>query len=235
MRRRLRQQQNDDQRADGQPDHGNTAEDAGGGCNRCCNGDDCGQHCARIAAQQIKCRLFQHARVCNARNKKSKPKDEEHRVQMNQLIQNVKKSSWRGCGCLQHIQPAAQLGRTESTLQALLRPGAARKSCAHHKAHAVGKCALLQLVCEGAEQKEAEDGGADLDRQQPHWNGGTAARSRRNHKCGCQTCAHKQARWQMHHGGCCTHLIWKLKISLTVIAVVRAGAFTMRPTINCAH
>ena len=153
------QHENDHEGPDRQPDHRDAVE----------NPRDKGHHGGHRhhgrqngpvePPQQEQRDAFQHPRLRDDRDEERQAEDEEHRVGVNQLIEAAIRQEVRA-----RPHPPTRFGN----LGVPLRRSEPAEGRHDHQQHSVGQGVLVQLVFEGTEQEQREDGREHFDRQQPH-------------------------------------------------------------------
>ena len=164
--RRGREHQDDDQRSNRQADHRDAAQNARHERDHRCHCDDRRHDEAVEPPQQEERQAFEQPGLSDHRHHERQAQDEQHRVGVNQVVESVKRQQVRG------NPDAPPLPRDFGVPRGRRKPAERRDD---DEEHPVGQRVLVNLVPEGSEDEQPQDGGQHLGRQQPERNRRRAA------------------------------------------------------------
>ena len=121
------------------------------------------QHVALVPAQQREGDGLEEAGLRDHRDEEREPEYEGHRVRVHELVEAMPGEQV----VAQERQPRPPAFRRDALAEMRARPRDAEESGDDDERHAVGEGVLVDAVAKGTEDEEADDGGEDLDRQEP--------------------------------------------------------------------
>ncbi len=132
--RRRRQQQDNDQGADGEPDHGDSVENPRSDSHHCGHGDHRGQNCSPILVQEREGDAFEQTGLGNHRNEEREPQQKQHGIGMHQVVEPMER---------QEVVPDPVLPTVLCDLDMPLGRGQTAEGRPDDQEHAVGEGILV--------------------------------------------------------------------------------------------
>jgi hypothetical protein len=160
--RRVGEEHDHHQRPDGEPDHRDAVEDAGGERHHRGYGDGRRQDVAPVSLEQKEDDALQEPRLRDYRHEQGEAEDEQHGIGMDQVVEAVP-----GQQMLARERPQGDPSLVgDRAAQVRGGPPDADEGGDDHHRHAVGEGVLVDAVAKRTEGKQADDGGKDFGGQQ---------------------------------------------------------------------